>query len=289
MHVESLEEREWIANEHERLLSQKIGSDEKLEIAKIMLISQNFDNFVGSKFPSVKRYGGEGAESCMPFYQEIFKLASADETDHVFLCMAHRGRLNLLTGLLNLPPELMFSKMKGRSELSPTSKGFINSNLTLNLNLILSEIIIGIGDVLSHLTSVTNLRFGDKSVTVSMLPNPSHLEAANPFTAGRTRAEQQWYFKFCCCVITEGSQNKTKNRLRVFDTLDCYKSFIITKHLEPTKNFKESWIIPLTMLKITENLRIDWRISKKPGIHRRITEIFDFQSRKTKSALRESS
>jgi len=50
---------------------------------------------------------------------------------------------------------------------------------------------LGIGDVLSHLTSVTKLNFDGKTVSVTMLPNPSHLEAANPFTAGRVRAEQQ--------------------------------------------------------------------------------------------------
>jgi len=171
MHVESLQEREWIAQEYEKLSALEIDAEEKREIAKSMLISQNFDSFVGSKFPSVKRYGGEGAESCMPFYREIFKLACEEEAHHLFLCMAHRGRLNLLTGMLNLSPELMFSKMRGRSELAPSSRGF--------------------GDVLSHLTSVTKLNFGDKSVMVSLLPNPSHLEAANPFTAGRTRAEQQ--------------------------------------------------------------------------------------------------
>lgn len=51
----------------------------------------------------------------------------------------------------------------------------------------------GIGDVLSHLTSVTQLEFDGKRVSVTMLPNPSHLEAANPFTVGRARAEQQRY------------------------------------------------------------------------------------------------
>nr|CAH0103087.1 unnamed protein product [Daphnia galeata] len=171
MHIESLEEREWLVNEYESINSQEVDTVTKKEIAEAMIISQNFDNFVGAKFPTVKRYGGEGAESCIPFYREIFKLASDNDAHHVFMCMAHRGRLNLLTGMLNCPYELMFSKMKGRNELPPGTKG--------------------IGDVLSHLTSVTKLNFDGKSVSVTMLPNPSHLEAANPFTAGRVRAEQQ--------------------------------------------------------------------------------------------------
>lgn len=101
--------------------------------------------------------GGEGAESCVPFYREIFKLATAHDVDHLFVCMAHRGscmglrlmlfitkpyifalrfhyttyaigRLNLLTGMLNCPNELMFSKMKGRNELPSGTKGCINDD-----------------------------------------------------------------------------------------------------------------------------------------------------------------
>lgn len=74
------------------------------------------------------------------------------------------------------------------------------SLLALKNNTILLKqlFILGIGDVLSHLTSVTKLTFDDKTVSVTMLPNPSHLEAANPFTVGRVRAEQQRYFHDSC-------------------------------------------------------------------------------------------
>jgi 2-oxoglutarate dehydrogenase complex dehydrogenase (E1) component-like enzyme len=92
MHVESLEEREWLVKEYEAMDSQEVDSVTKKEIAEAMIVSQNFDIFVGAKFPTVKRYGGEGAESCIPFYREIFKLASAYDAHHVFMCMAHRGK-----------------------------------------------------------------------------------------------------------------------------------------------------------------------------------------------------
>ena len=36
----------------------------------------------------------------------------------------------------------------------------------------------------------TDLEFGDQTLHVSMLPNPSHLEAANPVTVGKARAKQ---------------------------------------------------------------------------------------------------
>ena len=46
--------------------------------------------------------------------------------------MPHRGRLNLLTGMLQFPPVAMFRKMKGLPEFPPQQKGA--------------------GDVLSHLS-----------------------------------------------------------------------------------------------------------------------------------------
>ena len=41
-----------------------------------------------------------------------------------------------------------------------------------------------------HLDTSTDLDVGGKKLHVSMLPNPSHLEAANPVTVGKTRAKQ---------------------------------------------------------------------------------------------------
>ena len=128
MHIESTEEREWFARNFECVAQLEIDDATRRDIAKEMLISQNFDHFVGAKFPTVKRYGGEGAESCMPFYKEIFKLASGSQVKQLYMCMAHRGRLNLLTGMLNMPLELMFSKMKGGNELPPGTKGLVQNS-----------------------------------------------------------------------------------------------------------------------------------------------------------------
>lgn len=102
MHIESLAEREWLVREYEAVQAQDVDSLTKKEIAEAMLVSQNFDNFVGAKFPTVKRYGGEGAESCIPFYREIFKLASSHDAEHVFMCMAHRGMFEFLNELIDL-------------------------------------------------------------------------------------------------------------------------------------------------------------------------------------------
>ena len=53
--------------------------------------------------------------------------------------MAHRGRLNLLSGILKLPPAIMFRKMKGLSEFPQEA--------------------VTTGDVLSHLGNNFHMYF----------------------------------------------------------------------------------------------------------------------------------
>ncbi|KAI0220197.1 hypothetical protein LSAT2_028293 [Lamellibrachia satsuma] len=155
-HISAREERLWFAERFEKLHEEELMVDEKISIATLMLKAQAFDHFLASKFGSVKRYGGEGAESGYPFYQQLFQMAAAQDIHDVILSIAHRGRLNLLTCLLQFEPVLMFRKMKGKSEFPPSVEAC--------------------GDVLSHLTASVDLQFGAGSVHVTMLPNPSHLE-----------------------------------------------------------------------------------------------------------------
>lgn len=76
-----------------------------------MSVPQEFDHFLATKFATVKRYGGEGAESMMGFFHELLKSSAYGGITDVIIGMPHRGRLNLLTGLLQLPPEVRFLSM----------------------------------------------------------------------------------------------------------------------------------------------------------------------------------
>lgn len=94
-----------------------------------------------------------------------------DNLERVIICAAHRGRLNLLTGMLNFPPEKLFHKLQGLSEFSDATKST--------------------GDVISHFICSTDLNINKKSLHVSMLRNPSHLEVVNPVSMGKTRGVMQ--------------------------------------------------------------------------------------------------
>lgn len=170
-HIMDESERFWFAGLIEESVHWTLEADRQTHLAELLLKSQAFDNFVAKKFPTVKRYGAEGAESMMAFFDELFLQSSYCEIQELVLGMPHRGRLNLLTGLLKYPAAQMFSKMKGNSELPPGTQG--------------------IGDVLSHLFNSADLDYGRKQpLHVTMLPNPSHLDAVDPVTTGKARGRQ---------------------------------------------------------------------------------------------------
>uniref|UniRef100_T1IGW9 Transketolase-like pyrimidine-binding domain-containing protein n=1 Tax=Strigamia maritima TaxID=126957 RepID=T1IGW9_STRMM len=166
----NMEERDWLAEKIETMHRVKLMTEEKKAVAFEMNKSQVFDKFLATKFATVKRYGGEGAETMMAFFIELFNQSVECGIEHVILGMAHRGRLNLLTGMLQFPPVEMFQKMRGLPEFP--------------------QHVEATGDVLSHLTSSINLDYSGRKLHVTMLPNPSHLEAVNPVIAGKTRGIQ---------------------------------------------------------------------------------------------------
>ncbi|CAK9293644.1 unnamed protein product [Gordionus sp. m RMFG-2023] len=91
--------------------------------------------------------------------------------------MPHRGRINILHQFLKFKSEALFTKILGSSEIDPN---MANYGLT--------------GDVLSHLYKRSNMEYSciskKGSLDITLLPNPSHLEAINPVACGFVKAHQ---------------------------------------------------------------------------------------------------
>lgn len=87
--------------------------------------------------------------------------------------MPHRGRLSVLANVVRKPLEVIFAEFQGIKAIDEDS--------TISAH--------GGGDVKYHLgtTYITNSR--GKEVSVTLMANPSHLEAVNPVVMGRVRAE----------------------------------------------------------------------------------------------------
>lgn len=129
------------------------------------------DAFLAAKFPTFKRYSNEGSESSIAFYYSLFSNSAQENIEQIVMGIAHRGRLNLMTCLLDLDPRLLFSKIKGKSEYP-------------------SDCDLPSGDIPHHFSCLTDLTFNDKKIHVNCMMNPSHLEAVDPLVLGKARSKQ---------------------------------------------------------------------------------------------------
>jgi 2-oxoglutarate dehydrogenase E1 component len=118
-----------------------------------------------------KRFSLEGAESLIPMLDTLIEKAGGVGVEEIVMGMSHRGRLNVLANVLGKPFEMIFSEFEG---------AFLPANVQ------------GDGDVKYHLGYARDYvtREGRK-LHVSLLSNPSHLEAIDPVVEGIVRAKQR--------------------------------------------------------------------------------------------------
>ncbi|WWC60118.1 oxoglutarate dehydrogenase (succinyl-transferring), E1 component [Kwoniella dejecticola CBS 10117] len=182
MHCPEKDERLWFSHHVETEASSfphPFESERKRHKWDLLMRSEELDKFLGKKFPNLKRYGCEGAESMLPALSTLFEVSARSGISSIVLSLPHRGRLSLLCDpdLLDYSPTALFSKIKGKPEFDP------------------SEAPGATGDVISHLSATRNIPYGDKQIKVKVLQNPSHLEAVNPVALGVTRAKQMELLK----------------------------------------------------------------------------------------------
>ncbi|KAJ7069682.1 Transketolase, pyrimidine binding domain-containing protein [Mycena amicta] len=167
MHSPSKTERLWFSHalesKHIASVQTPLPIASKERIHGLLARSEVFDNFLQLKFPNLKRYGLEGGESMLPALDSLFAAAARAGMSSIIIGMPHRGRLNLLTDLLQYSPTALFHKIKGGAEI-PEDLG--------------AE-----GDVLSHLGRPCDVEQPFLGLNLSS-------EAVNPVAMGKTRAKQ---------------------------------------------------------------------------------------------------
>ncbi|MFD6568840.1 multifunctional oxoglutarate decarboxylase/oxoglutarate dehydrogenase thiamine pyrophosphate-binding subunit/dihydrolipoyllysine-residue succinyltransferase subunit [Micromonospora profundi] len=170
MHIQDPEERRWVQERIERKY-EKPSPDEQKHVLNRLNAAEAFETFLQTKYVGQKRFSLEGGESLIPLLGEVLECSAESGLDEVVIGMAHRGRLNVLANIVGKPYEKIFSEFEGH--LDPRSTQ-------------------GSGDVKYHLGQ--NGKFttpgGDHSVKVSVVANPSHLEAVDPVLEGIVRAKQ---------------------------------------------------------------------------------------------------
>ncbi|WP_339176490.1 2-oxoglutarate dehydrogenase E1 component [Solibacillus sp. FSL R5-0691] len=176
-HLQNPEERAWIEAQVEGGTFKKtLSADEKKAVLERLTRIENFEKFIHKTFVGQKRFSGEGLDTQIILLDEIIKSAEAKGVKNVRIGMAHRGRLNVLTHVLNKPYDMMFSDFAHVSNdlfFPEDGKLEITKGWT--------------GDVKYHMgASYTH----DSGLNVKLAYNPSHLEVGNPLVIGSVRAAQ---------------------------------------------------------------------------------------------------
>ena len=165
----------WFEN---RMESKRNTPSFSIEEKKLMLNKLNeavvFENFLGTKFLGQKRFSLEGAEALIPALDSVIQNGSELGIEEFTIGMAHRGRLNVLTNIMEKPYKEVFSEFEGKNFDEETPFG---------------------GDVKYHLGYSTDVvTVGGKRVHLSLCPNPSHLEAVDPVAEGLTRSKIEFKY-----------------------------------------------------------------------------------------------
>ena len=171
MHISDVEERRFLQDRME-------GQDKAIEfspmgkkaIMKKVIEAEQWEKFLGRKYVGTKRFGLDGGESMIPALESVIKYGGQYGVREIVYGMAHRGRLNVLANVMAKAYRVIFHEFGGGSD-NPDD-------------------VAGSGDVKYHLGTSTDREFDGINVHMSLVANPSHLEAADPVVLGKVRAIQ---------------------------------------------------------------------------------------------------
>ena len=176
-HIQSKEEKEWIrARIREQFVdTPPLPLETKKELLAKLIEAEQFEQFLHKKYLGQKRFSLEGCETIIPMLDQLVEGASARGVDDIYLGMAHRGRLNVLSNIVGNSEtgemaERIFTVFEGTSHPSfPADEG----------------------DVKYHqgATGVRRTKAG-REVRIQLSCNPSHLEFVNPVVEGMARGRQ---------------------------------------------------------------------------------------------------
>jgi 2-oxoglutarate dehydrogenase E1 component len=171
MHINDTAERRFVQERMEGKEARIAFTPEgKQAILAKVIQAEQWEKFLARKYVGTKRFGLDGGESMVPALEAVIKYGGQRGVELIVIGMAHRGRLNVLSNVMGKPYRAIFSEFAGGSA-NPEDVG-------------------GSGDVKYHLGTSSDREFDGVKVHLSLVPNPSHLEAVNPVVLGKVRAEQ---------------------------------------------------------------------------------------------------
>src|SRR5271154_1981813 len=174
-HIYAPERRRWIYEQMEspsqgfEVTGSDVPKKDQKRILDLLIRADIFEQVMQQRYLGSKRFSLEGVTALIPLVDELLDTGSRLGASELVMGMSHRGRLNVMAHVARRSPEEIFA---GFEDVDPRS-------------------VLGSGDVKYHMgaTGEYVTRSGGK-VPIHLVSNPSHLEAVDPVTVGRTRAKQ---------------------------------------------------------------------------------------------------
>src|SRR5215471_15709590 len=171
-HLEAEDERAWFREQVESgQVTRALTPEEKMALLRRLTEVDGLERFLGRAYQGYKRFSIEGTDALVPMLDAAIDGAARNGAREVVIGMAHRGRINVLTHVLEKPAGAVFAEFEGKHGANSASDT---------------------GDVKYHLGAHSEraLDSGGK-VGITLVPNPSHLEFVNPVLEGTARALQR--------------------------------------------------------------------------------------------------
>jgi 2-oxoglutarate dehydrogenase E1 component len=165
-HIAESERAAWLA----AAMESEPRPPDREKILERLIEAETFERLLQARYVGTKRYSLEGSTALIPVLDEILDTAAELGAERAILGMSHRGRLCVLLQILGKTPAQVFG---GFEDVDPRS-------------------VLGGGDVKYHLGATGEYRTaGGRALQLSLVSNPSHLEAVDPVVVGRARARQE--------------------------------------------------------------------------------------------------
>ncbi|SCZ88064.1 BZ3500_MvSof-1268-A1-R1_Chr10-2g02825 [Microbotryum saponariae] len=171
IHIPNRDECDWIRERIEIPEPWKYTVDEKRMILDRLIWSDSFERFIASKYPNEKRFGLEGAESMIPGMKALIDRSVELGVQSIVIGMPHRGRLNVLANVIRKPTEAILAEFA--PSLDPTQEAAADVKYHLGANYVRPTP-------------------SGKKVSLSLVANPSHLEAEDGVVLGKTKGIQHF-------------------------------------------------------------------------------------------------
>src|SRR5215469_3465074 len=165
MHIPDPACRRWI-QEH---LEAAPANVDQSRVLDLLIRGEFFELVLQQRYLGTKRFSLEGVTALLPLVDEVLEGAGQHGAVELVMGMSHRGRLNVIAQVAKREPAEIFA---GFEDVDPRS-------------------VLGSGDVKYHMGATGEYVTGSGGkIHIHLVSNPSHLEAVDPVTIGRTRAKQ---------------------------------------------------------------------------------------------------